>query len=79
MSKIGKPEFWKLNDGQPANKFDARQVLARRREKRRESIPFTPVLVFGLVIDEGRNDGGPNSMGAGAADGTGVPISNSGT
>jgi len=78
MSNAAKPSFWKLNDGQPGNKFDARQVLAKRREARRLTLPFVPICAFGFQIDEARNDGGPLSEER-AADATGVAISNSGT
>jgi hypothetical protein len=37
-------------------------------------IPLTPVFAFGLPLRDPENDGGPNSVRAGAADCTGVQI-----
>lgn len=66
MSKNAKPAFWKLLDGRSANRFDAKSFLAARREVRRDLIPFTPVLAFGLVLDEGRNEVRPTREERGA-------------
>lgn len=51
MSKPAKPPFSQLLDGRPANGFDAKTILAERREARRQ-IPFTPILRFGLPLSE---------------------------
>lgn len=57
MLKNAKPAFSQLLDGQPAAKFDARQVLsareflAKRREARRAQ-PFVPIQEFGLPLSE---------------------------
>jgi hypothetical protein len=66
MSNAGKPCFSSLLDGQPGNKFDARQVLAKRRERRRELIPFVPIQNFGLTVDEARNELRPARLEQGA-------------
>ena len=65
MLNAAKPSFWKLNDGQPGNKFDARQVLARRREARRQ-IPFVPICAFGFALSEGPNELRPARLERGA-------------
>lgn len=68
MSNAAKHSFWKLNDGQPGNKFDAKTVLSARRNRRRELIPFVPIQVFGLIVDEPGHDGGALSVGGSAAE-----------
>lgn len=52
MSNARKPCFSSLLDGAPGQKFDARQVLSARRERRRHLLPFTAIQVFGLRVDE---------------------------
>jgi hypothetical protein len=61
-----KSRFAQLLDGAPGNKFDARQVLAKRRERRRELIPFVPIQNFGLTVDEARNELRPARLEQGA-------------
>lgn len=73
MSKNAKPAFSKLLDGRSANRFDAKSFLAARREVRRELIPFTPVLAFGLVLDEAQKEVRPAREEQGAEP-TGVGI-----
>lgn len=63
MSKPAKPAFWNLLDGRSANRFDAKSWLARRREARRELIPFTPLACFDLPFDEAHKDLRPLSCG----------------
>jgi hypothetical protein len=52
MSNAAKPCFSSLLDGNPGSKFDARQVLAKRRERRRELLPWVAIQSFGLAVDE---------------------------
>jgi hypothetical protein len=54
MSNAAKPCFSSLLDGNPGNKFDARQVLAKRREARWQFMPWVPIKNFGLTVDEKR-------------------------
>jgi hypothetical protein len=61
-----KSRFAQILDGAPGNKFDAKHVLAKRRERRRELIPFVPIQNFGLSLDE--NNGGALSVGGSAAE-----------
>lgn len=74
MSNFAKPAFSRLLDGRSANGFDAKHVLAKRREARRELIPFTPLACFDLPFDEAQNglrlrsDGPEPLMPAGAGD-----------
>lgn len=51
MLKNAKPAFSQLLDGQPAAKFDARQVLSAWLEARRAQ-PFIPIQEFGLPLSE---------------------------
>lgn len=52
MSNAAKPCFSSLLDGSPGNKFDARQVLSARRDRRRELLPWVAIQNFGLRVDE---------------------------
>jgi hypothetical protein len=63
-----KSRFAQLLDGAPGNKFDAKHVLAKRRERRRELLPFVPIQNFGLTVDEAQNNGGALSVGGSAAE-----------
>jgi hypothetical protein len=51
MWKPAKPSFSQLLDGQPAAKFDAKDVLKKRLEARRAQ-PFVPIQEFGLPLSE---------------------------
>jgi hypothetical protein len=50
--------FALLLGGQPLNNFGARKTLAMKRQQR--AVPFTPISVFGFVLDEP----GPKMMSA---------------
>jgi hypothetical protein len=65
MLKTAKPAFSQLLNGDPGNKFDAKFVLAARREARR-SQPFIPIQEFGLSVDEARNEWRPAQVERGA-------------
>ena len=56
--KSGKQSFTLLLGGQTLNNFGAREALAMRRQQR--AVPFTPINVFGFVLDER----GPERMAA---------------
>jgi hypothetical protein len=65
LTQCSQQSFSLLLAGQPLNNFGAREALAMRRQQR--AVPFTPINVFGFVLDEA----GPERMAA-PIEGTGA-------